>query len=243
MEAHTHTHTPRKKWTHYLFEFFMLFLAVFCGFLAEYQLEHKIEKEKERQYIQSLISDLKEDVVTLENNVDLNKKKIILLDSLLNIISDAATLKEKQNDAYYMARVGPRIITLTLSSKTFDQLKNSGGFRLLTKKEVANKVMEYYNQLPMIKKLEDLYFEEFSHYKELAAKIFNPITFRSMENADGTVARGTITTNLRISDQQLLNEFGVFIVYMNGTIRSIVPLEEKLKEDGLALIQFLQSKY
>ena len=41
MEVHHHTHTPRKKWTHYFWEFLMLFLAVFCGFLAEYQLEHK----------------------------------------------------------------------------------------------------------------------------------------------------------------------------------------------------------
>jgi len=32
MEVHAHTHTPRKKWTHYFWEFFMLFLA-------EYQLE------------------------------------------------------------------------------------------------------------------------------------------------------------------------------------------------------------
>ena len=28
----------------------MLFLAVFCGFLAEYQLEHTIEHRKEKQY-------------------------------------------------------------------------------------------------------------------------------------------------------------------------------------------------
>ncbi len=60
MEVHAHTHTPRKKWTHYFWEFLMLFLAVFCGFLAEYQLEHKIEKERERDYIKSLIADLKE---------------------------------------------------------------------------------------------------------------------------------------------------------------------------------------
>ena len=53
MEVHAHTHTARKKWTHYLWEFLMLFLAVFCGFLAEYQLEHKIEKEKGMQYISS----------------------------------------------------------------------------------------------------------------------------------------------------------------------------------------------
>ena len=28
MEVHAHTHTPRKKWTHYFWEFLMLFLAV-----------------------------------------------------------------------------------------------------------------------------------------------------------------------------------------------------------------------
>ena len=35
MEVHAHTHTARKKWTHYFWEFLMLFFAVFCGFLAE----------------------------------------------------------------------------------------------------------------------------------------------------------------------------------------------------------------
>ena len=57
MEVHAHTHTARKKWTHYLWEFLMLFLAVFCGFLAEYQLEHKIEKDREVQFIKSLVTD------------------------------------------------------------------------------------------------------------------------------------------------------------------------------------------
>ena len=42
MEVHAHTHTEKKKFTHYLWEFLMLFLAVFCGFLAENFREHKI---------------------------------------------------------------------------------------------------------------------------------------------------------------------------------------------------------
>ena len=65
MEVHHHTHPEhsgsRKKWTHYFWEFLMLFLAVFCGFLAEYQLEHKIEKDREKQYVRSLIDDFRED--------------------------------------------------------------------------------------------------------------------------------------------------------------------------------------
>ena len=58
MEVHAHTHTARKKWTHYFWEFIMLFLAVFCGFLAEYLLEHKIEKEKGKQFAISFREDL-----------------------------------------------------------------------------------------------------------------------------------------------------------------------------------------
>ena len=55
MEVHAHTHTERKKWTHYLWEFLMLFLAVFCGFLAENQREHYIEHQREKQYMRSLL--------------------------------------------------------------------------------------------------------------------------------------------------------------------------------------------
>jgi hypothetical protein len=58
MEVHAHTHTSRKKWTHYFWEFLMLFLAVFCGFLAEYKLEHVIEhsgkKNMPELYMKSL---------------------------------------------------------------------------------------------------------------------------------------------------------------------------------------------
>ncbi len=44
MEVHHHTHPAhgKKTWKAYFWEFLMLFLAVFCGFLAEYQLEHVI---------------------------------------------------------------------------------------------------------------------------------------------------------------------------------------------------------
>ena len=74
MEVHAHSYTPRKKWTHYLWEFLMLFLAVFCGFLAEYQLEHVIENQREKKYMQTLITDLVADTAIL-NRESSEKKK------------------------------------------------------------------------------------------------------------------------------------------------------------------------
>ena len=73
MEVHAHTHTARKKWTHYFWEFLMLFLAVFCGFLAEYQLEHKIEKDREKQYMRSMVEDLSADTLMLQKNIVLRR--------------------------------------------------------------------------------------------------------------------------------------------------------------------------
>jgi heme/copper-type cytochrome/quinol oxidase subunit 3 len=70
MEVHHHAHNPaephhKKNWKSYFWEFIMLFLAVFCGFLAEYQLEHKIEKDRELQFIKSLTTDLQDDITSL----------------------------------------------------------------------------------------------------------------------------------------------------------------------------------
>src|SRR6187399_715301 len=76
MEVHHHahlasgeTHTERKKWTHYLWEFLMLFFAVFCGFLAENQREHYIEHQREKQYMITMLEDLKSDTIQLSDAI------------------------------------------------------------------------------------------------------------------------------------------------------------------------------
>src|SRR5436190_11702576 len=67
MEVHHHPHTERKKWTHYFWEFFMLFLAVTLGFFVENQRERLVEKRKEKQIISALYADLKKDTSNLND--------------------------------------------------------------------------------------------------------------------------------------------------------------------------------
>ena len=109
MEVHHHpiaigSHTSRKKWTHYFWEFLMLFLAVFCGFLAEYQLEHVIENNREKQFIQSFIEDLKTDTASIELNIAFRKKKMGQLDSFMLLLS-TQKIKRNENDLYYFGRM------------------------------------------------------------------------------------------------------------------------------------------
>ena len=142
MEVHAHSHTARKKWTHYFWEFLMLFLAVFCGFLAEYQLEHKIEKDREKQYMISLVEDLQSDTAQLT--------KLINLFTLINEMEDSLKSALKKPDIMTNAWLAYPYLGYPLdgyafhrSERTIQQLKNAGGLRLVQSVTVSNKINEY----------------------------------------------------------------------------------------------------
>src|SRR5215510_665779 len=65
MEVHKHPHhiTHKKKWGEYLLEFFMLFLAVFLGFVAENIREISVEHEHEKQFAKELYSEFYADSI------------------------------------------------------------------------------------------------------------------------------------------------------------------------------------
>ena len=88
MEVHHHAHTARKKWTHYLWEFLMLFLAVFCGFMAENQREHYIEKIRAKDYARALVHDLENDTTQLSGILDQVKNLVRMYDSFLNVMKN-----------------------------------------------------------------------------------------------------------------------------------------------------------
>src|SRR5512145_1635888 len=105
MEVHAHTHTARKKWTHYFWEFLMLFLAVFCGFLAENEREHIVEAHRAKEYAKSLLNDLKEDTVELQSGIGHLNFLISAIDSIVS--SNASTLYKSSAPGkfYYYSRL------------------------------------------------------------------------------------------------------------------------------------------
>ena len=243
MEVHAHTHTARKKWTHYLWEFLMLFLAVFCGFLAEYQLEHKIEKDKELQYIKSMYEDLKENGKMLSQVLIFQRNRIDMMDSMINMLNDPTRIRGKEGLLYYFARMSPRLQTLTVNNRTFEQLKNSGSFRLIRKIETSNRIMAYYENIPLIRQIEGLYFGEFDHYKIIASQVFDPAIFTSMEMKNGEIARTVQNPTLQSYDPGLIKQLSLFAVYMNGSGRGIIQQVAELKQKGEAMIDYLQREY
>ena len=146
MEVHTHTHTPRKKWTHYFWEFLMLFLAVFCGFLAENIREHAVERHREKQFIESYIEDLKTDTSSMRRVTDFLENRQTKLDSFLLMLK-LHQIKGFENTLYYFGRSIIRSISFASNDRTMTQLLNSGSLRLIRNKEAAEKMMRYKKDL------------------------------------------------------------------------------------------------
>jgi len=88
----------------------MLFLAVFCGFLAEYALEHKIETDRERQYAFSMAEDLKLDTAALNRVIFVRTNRIRILDSLFLLLTEPVDTNYL-SDIYFYSRMATRYAT------------------------------------------------------------------------------------------------------------------------------------
>jgi predicted house-cleaning noncanonical NTP pyrophosphatase (MazG superfamily) len=143
MEVHHHTHHP-KKWREYVSEFFMLFMAVFAGFLAESYLEYRAERHKEHDYLVSLVTDLKMDSADMSYKM---KNMAELVDTAVTISKLLTQNNLSKEEVYRIYNNTVFLETkdcfLQFANGTIDQLRNAGGFRLIRNKEINDKIKDY----------------------------------------------------------------------------------------------------
>ena len=120
----------------------MLFLAVFCGFLAENQREHIVENQREKKYAVSLLEDLKKDTADLSHDIPYWKKYLTIIDTLRTEIQKPA---DQRNDLllYKCARYMRSYNNFEYHDRTIEQLKNAGNFRLIRKGSIADSLIDY----------------------------------------------------------------------------------------------------
>jgi len=142
MEVHAHTHTPGKKWTHYFWEFLMLFLAVFAGFLAENQREHYIEKLRARQFAVSLIADLEKDKISVGVVIEQINELIESIDTLNNFVK-GRQIGQIDNFELLVKFPLSGYRPFSWSRATLEQIKNSGSLRYFSNQMLVKKISAY----------------------------------------------------------------------------------------------------
>ena len=142
MEVHAHTHTERKKWIHYFWEFLMLFLAVFCGFLAENIREHRVEHLRAKEFAKSLVQDLQNDKSAINVQKKSSEYFIALTDSLLEHSKKRLEGRNAAEFSFYV-RFMYWTVPLSWNRATFEQIKNSGSLRYFKNYQLLEKLMKY----------------------------------------------------------------------------------------------------
>ncbi len=196
MEVHHHpdVHHKRKNFKEYFLEFLMIFLAVTMGFFAESFRESIVNHEKEEDYIKSMVVDLKAD--TAESAEKIKSFKLISqkIDTML------MCLKSDNADVSIINRIVSEdfwnYTGFSYNDRTLEQLKNSGNFRLIRNKAVADSILFYddiikayvlnqYNDL----KLTMMSYKDAEarviHYNELkipSPNLFDPADFKKNDN-------------------------------------------------------------
>lgn len=243
MEVHHHAHTARKKWTHYFWEFLMLFLAVFCGFLAEYQLEHTIENKREIVYIKSMIDDLQKDTTQLnylEKAVNKIGKSLDTVLLLFSNLGDPSSLVLNRN--IYSVRDYPEFV---YTDRTIQQLKSSGGMRLIRKKAAAEGILNYDNYMRSyqigIAWVDNFY----QHFTQLRISILN---FQLLDNKDFSIKTPEEILNnkqnyLFTNDAGLLNNFRSAIYEMRVMQENFRRIYKDYKAYATSLIITLIKEY
>ena len=243
MEVHHHTHPGhhKKKWTDYFWEFLMLFLAVFCGFLAEYQLEHKIERDKEKVYVQNLLDDVKSDTAIYNQFSKSNKELFSSIDTLILLINRPDRKQHTAKLAFTARMILPKYKALYTTNRTYEEMKSSGTLRLIRNKQVANSVSHYYYSVIDLKKYNDAAFTWGSDFGKEMGKIFDAgLLLKIIKEKKEQPA---VSSDLLTENRTALNELATTAQYLYGAFLLAEKIGNERNIAAQKLIVLIEKEY
>jgi hypothetical protein len=244
MEVHHHTHEShgKKTWKDYFWEFSMLFLAVFCGFLAEYKLEHVIEDQREVKNIRSLIQDLESDSTNLQSYVNLRKEKKGMLDSLVTVLSDHS-YKQAGSQTYFFARHIFDGNSFQSTDGSIQQLKNGGNLRLIKKEKIVNSILAYDTEVKSMHEWDEADHSIRNSFREIGGSIFKADIFYHTMDSKMHFIRPVGNPQLITDDPGSINKVTFQVQYLTLMTQGNIYRAEKLKSQAVNLINLLKKEY
>lgn len=191
MEVHKHPHhvTHKKKFGEYLLEFFMLFLAVFLGFIAENVREHLVDSEKVRQYMHTMVENLKYDTTRCGINARKNIASAAVLDSLRYELGMAIDGHASANKLYYdylryfFGGGGHAIF----NKAALEQMQSSGSLRLIKNDKLVTELLDYYDRHTTASEHSyNTFYASRTNFFQTSKKVFNARYFDPLYTKETT---------------------------------------------------------
>lgn len=232
----------KRNWKTYFKEFFMLFLAVFCGFLAENYRESLSAQKIEKEYILSLVEDLKTDTTNLSLYISFRKEKSVLMDSLAGMmLSEERSLMG--NQIYFLARQVFNEQAFIYSDGTIQQLKNAGNLRLLRNRNVVNELLKYEKKVKVLEDWDENDNRTKSTFREMGGKVFNSTELNKTMDANMKFVMPTTNPQLITDDFRIINEIAFQIHFLSKMTKGNSLRAESLRSDAIGLLELIQKEY
>ena len=249
MEVHHHPHVHgKKKFTEYLLESFMLFLAVTLGFIAENLREHLSEQKKEKEYIASFVDDLKKDTAEIRSTSKQLFKNIHEEDSLIFLMQHYRNTDSVNKKCYrHYLRSAVNVVFASFNQNTMNQLLNTGSVRLITKQYILDSIMAYNGLVKSVNLQADYYNDEFKKAFDYSTNIFDLSYIHARLNDDYTVKPtmryDTAHFNLVNVDEAVLRKYAAYLIMQqNLSTGYLLQLRETNKYAG-RLLKLLKKEY
>lgn len=160
----------------YLFEFVLIFLAVFLGFLADSLREENSEKEQAMDLARSFYDELRNDSIAIRSKWDGRLKKEKAIEYLVSFLRDSNLYSTSKSLAinFIWATTARTPVIFTPRTVVLEQLKNSGGLRYFHNQRLEDLVGDLSTE---IRYIEDRQALEAQVYKDH----IEPIMVRHMD--------------------------------------------------------------
>ena len=217
----------------------MLFLAVFCGFLAEYQLEHTIEHQREKQYARQMLDDLRADSAFFTRRIERMNNMFEKHSKFYQLMT--GTIKPLDKDILNSCLPLLTTHNVYATTGTYNQMKASGSLRYIKDQTLTNELQKYYEVL-LPREIKNSEFQ--TNYYSRNIETFVLKHFRVQDqayNGDSVKVTSPVILNRTTqTDQELLNIIDTYVnEYRFINERITLPAAAKINE----LIVLLKKEY
>jgi hypothetical protein len=217
----------------------MLFLAVFCGFLAENQREHYIERTRAREFATLMYEDLKKDTMFFREG----SEKFTMIMEHQDSLSYLLRQLTENEDHYILIKHwinGVWALNFTPHQATYEQMKNSGSLRYIKNIALINSMQDFYNSsLPDI-----------GHYHQIQSELTENRIVPFIEDHMDYREADFLTSTIHTDKPELFDwnkRTAIKLYNMMALLReqnnSLNKMYYAAREKAITVMQLLQKEY
>lgn len=222
----------------------MIFLAVFLGFIAENLRENSAERNREKEFMRSMVEDLKADKTNIHTFYDHADIAIRQIDSLIYLLKSSDRDQHGQDMYYYARVITTGLGRFILTDRTYEEMKSSGSLRLIKDDTLSESISRYYSNQYIFKEQEQLQLQKMNAYSDFVVKVFDGSVFQQMlQRFPYKVISPSFNPPLSTVDKRTIGEF-IGVLHYYSAIIIINSSKSKQEEPSTVnLIKMIQDKY